>query len=146
MSLMLERSRVSLKKAKDTLETFEICNGRAWLDSACFDTYQAMEFLLKGILIGYGVEFESAYDLGYLVTLLDTKTTFTFTKHDDLMLLATTINYWEEVSRYSEGVKTSINTVRQIHNIYNDVLETFLKIQETNQLTIANEIDDTEII
>ncbi len=144
MCLMLERSKISLKKAKDALETFEICNGEAWLDSACFDTQQAMEFLLKGILLGYGVKFESTHNIDYLITLLDDKTTFTFTKHDDLMLLATTITSWEEGSRYGKGIKTSVNTVRRIHNIYNNILETFIKIQETNQLTIANEINDTQ--
>ncbi len=132
MCLMLNRSKVSLKKAKDALETFEICNGEEWLDSACFDTQQAVEFLLKGILLGYGVPFEPTHDINYLVSLLD-ETGFTFSKHDDLVMLSATLTSWEEGSRYGKGVKTSVSTVRRMHNIYDDILRTFLSIQEKNQ-------------
>lgn len=45
MCKMVNRSKVSLKKSKDALETYEICNGEEWLDSACFDAQQAIEFL-----------------------------------------------------------------------------------------------------
>lgn len=132
MCLMLNRSKVSLKKAKDALETFEICNGEEWLDSACFDTQQAIELLLKGILLGYGVKFEHSHDINYLLSLLD-NTEFTFSKHDDLMMLSATLTSWEEGSRYGKGVKTSVNTVRRMHNIYDDILQSFLSVQETNQ-------------
>lgn len=133
MCLMLNRSKVSLKKAKDALETFGICGGEEWLDSACFDTQQAIEFLLKGILLEYGVTFDKTHDILYLISLLDT-TSFKFEKHDNLMLLASTITSWEESGRYGKGIRTTIDTVRRIHNIYNNILETFLDEQEQNQI------------
>lgn len=132
MCMMVNRSRVSLKKSKDALETFEICNGEEWLDSACFDAQQAIEFLLKGILLEYGIVFEKSHDINYLVSLLD-DSGFEFAKHDDLLILSSTITSWEEGSRYGKGIRTSVNTVKRIHNIYDDILSAFLDIQEKNQ-------------
>ena len=132
MCMMVNRSRVSIKKSKDALETYEICNGEEWLDSACFDAQQAIEFLLKGILLECGVSFEKTHDVNYLVSLLD-DTNFRFSKHDDLIMLSSTITSWEEGSRYGKGIRTSINTVKRIHNIYEDILNVFLKMQEKNQ-------------
>ena len=132
MCMMINRSRVSLKKAKDALETYEICGGEEWLDSACFDTQQAMEFLIKGILLEYGISFGKSHDILYLLSLLD-ETDFHFEKHDDLMLLSTTLTSWEEGSRYGQGIRTTVNTVRRIHNIYKDLMESFLEVQSANQ-------------
>lgn len=137
MCMMVNRSRVSLKKSKDALEIFEICNGEEWLDSACFDAQQAIEFLLKGILLEYGIAFDKSHSIDYLVSLLD-ETSFAFTKHDDLILLASTITSWEEGSRYGQGIRTSVNTVKRIHNIYNNVLEAFLEVQQKNQESNTN--------
>jgi len=135
---MVNRSRVSLKKSKDALETFEICNGEEWLDSACYDAQQAIEFLLKGILLEHGVMFEKTHDIMYLISLID-ETRFCFSKRDDLIMLASTITSWEEGSRYGKGVRTSVNTVRRIHNIYNDILDAFLEEQEKNQKNTSTE-------
>lgn len=132
MCMVVNRSRVSIKKSKDALETFEICNGEEWLDSACFDAQQAIEFLLKGILLEYGIVFEKTHDVNYLVSLLD-DTDFHFEKHNDLIMLSSTITSWEEGSRYGKGIRTSVNTVRRIHNIYEDILNAFLEVQEKNQ-------------
>jgi HEPN domain-containing protein len=129
---MLNRSRVSLKKSKDALETYEICNGEEWLDSACYDAQQSLEFLIKGILLEYGKTFERSHDIGYLAGLLE-ETAFKFEKLDALIMLASTITSWEEGSRYGQGIKTTVNTVRRVHNIYIDMLETFLEQQSANQ-------------
>ena len=84
------------------------------------------------ILLEYGVAFDKTHDVNYLVSLLD-DTGFCFPKHDDLVMLSATLTSWEEGGRYGKGIRTSINTVRRIHNIYNDILEAFLIIQEENQ-------------
>lgn len=70
--------------------------------------------------------------MNYLVALLD-DTGFQFTKHNELIMLASTITSWEEGSRYGKGIRTSVNTVRRIHNIYEDILNAFLEVQEKNQ-------------
>ncbi len=132
MCLMLNRSKVSLKKAKDALEIYEICNGEEWLDSACFDSQQAIEFLLKGILLEYGVYFERSHDIGYLASLLN-ESGFVFSRMDELILLAGTITAWEEGGRYGQGIRTSVDTVHRIHNIYKELLETFLEDQAEQQ-------------
>ena len=133
MCLMLNRSRVSLKKSKDALETYEICNGEEWLDSACFDAQQAIEFLLKGILLEYGKSFGKSHDINYLLSILD-ETDFSFSRHDDLLILSSTITSWEEGIRYGQGIRTSVNTVRRIHKIYREIMDEFLRIQQENQI------------
>lgn len=60
------------------------------------------------------------------------ETEFTFEKWDSLDLLADTITDWEENSRYGKGIRTTVQTVRRVHNIYKSMNEAFLKIQEEN--------------
>ena len=129
MCVEVKRSKVSLKKAQDALKEYEKCGGDEWLDSACFDTQQAIEFLLKGILLSFGIEYERKHDIYYLVELVR-KTDLIVTRLDELELLAATLTSWEEGSRYGKGIKTSINTVRRFHNIYSDILQAFLDRQE----------------
>jgi HEPN domain-containing protein len=126
---MINRSKVSLKKSKDALETFEICNGGEWLDSACYDAQQAIEFLIKGILLNNGIYFDKTHDIVYLNSLLE-ENDIVFPKQQDLNSLASTIISWEDSIKYGTGIKTTVNTVRRIYNIYNDLLDTFLKNQE----------------
>jgi HEPN domain-containing protein len=123
---MIKRSKVSLKKSKDALETFEICNGAEWLDSACYDAQQAVEFLIKGILLNNGIYFDKTHDIAYLNSLLE-ENDIIFSKQQDLCALAGTITSWEESFKYGTKIKTTVNTVRRIYNIYNDLLDTFLK-------------------
>ena len=132
MCKMVNRSKVSLKKSKDALETYEICNGEEWLDSACFDAQQAIEFLLKGILLEYGESFDKSHDISYLLSLLN-QVGFCFSKENDLILLSATLTSWEEGGRYGSGIRTSTDTVRRVHNIYNDILEAYIEVQKKNQ-------------
>ena len=50
-----------------------------------------------------------------------------------LELLADTITDWEENRRYGRGVRTTVQTVQRIHNIYKSMNEAFLEMQEKNQ-------------
>ena len=67
-----------------------------------------------------------------LLSLLE-ETEFYFEKMEALELLADTITDWEEYSRYGRGVRTTVQTVQRIHNIYKSMNEAFLEMQEKNQ-------------
>lgn len=131
MSTMYSRSVVMLDQAKTTLS--KVADDDAYLDAACFETQQAIEFLLKAVLMDNGVPYDKSHDIRYLLSLVD-QTGFTFDKHDTLDLLADTITDWEEHSRYGKGVRTSVQTVQRVHNVYKSINDAYLRIQEKNQI------------
>ena len=118
MSTMYSRSVVMLDQAKTALS--KVADDDAYLDAACFETQQAIEFLLKAVLMDNGVPYDKSHDIRYLLSLVD-QTGFTFDKHDTLDLLADTITDWEEHSRYGKGVRTSVQTVQRVHNVYKSI-------------------------
>lgn len=130
MSTMYSRSMVMLQQSKNALE--RIMEDEAFLDVACFEAQQAVEFLMKAILLEHGVVYGKSHDIRYLLSLLD-DIDFQFEKKDALDLLADTITDWEEHSRYGKGVRTTAQTVRRVHNIYFSMNEAFLKEQAANQ-------------
>lgn len=87
---------------------------------------------MKAILIDNGIPYNKSHDIRYLLDLLD-NTSFGFEKHEALDLIADTVTDWEEHSRYGKGIKTSVQTVQRVHNIYKSMNEAYLKIQEENQ-------------
>lgn len=103
----------------------------AYLDVACFEAQQAIEFLIKAILLENGVEYTKSHDIRYLLSMLES-INFTFEKIDALDLLSDTITDWEEGSRYGKGVRTTIQTVQRVHNIYKNMNDAFLETQEKN--------------
>ncbi len=131
MSTMYSRSVVMLEQAKAALG--KVGDDDAYLDAACFETQQALEFLLKAVLLEHGTTYEKTHDIRYLMGLTD-QTGFQFDekKHDALDLLADTITDWEEGSRYGSGVRTSVQTVQRVHNIYQSINEAFLALQAKN--------------
>ncbi|WP_405379633.1 HEPN domain-containing protein [Phascolarctobacterium sp.] len=131
MSTMYSRSVVMLDQAKTALS--KVADDDAYLDAACFETQQAIEFLLKAVLMDNGVPYDKSHDIRYLLSLVD-QTGFTFDKHDTLDLLADTITDWEEHSRYGKGVRTSVQTVQRVHNVYKSINDAYLRIQEKNQI------------
>ena len=102
-----------------------------YLDVACFETQQAVEFLIKAILLENGIAYDKTHDIRYLASLLD-EIGFEFDKKDALELLSDTITDWEESNRYGKGIKTTVQTVQRIHNIYNSLNDAFLETQEKN--------------
>ena len=119
---MLEQSQNAIER---------VASDDAYLDAACFEAQQAIEFLIKAILLEHGVAYSKSHDIRYLMSLLD-ETGFSFEKHDSLDLLADTITDWEESSRYGKGIRTTVQTVRRVHNIYKSMNEAFLAQQEQN--------------
>ena len=130
MSTMYSRSLVMLEQSKLALSKVSIDD--AYLDVACFEAQQAIEFLMKAILIDNGIPYNKSHDIRYLLDLLD-NTSFGFEKYEALDLIADTVTDWEEHSRYGKGIKTSVQTVQRVHNIYKSMNEAYLKIQEENQ-------------
>ena len=130
MSTMYSRSVVRLAQAKEALS--KVSSDYAYLDMACFDTQQAVEFLIKAILLESGVAYDKSHDIRYLLTLLKDNN-FEFEGNDALDLLADTITDWEESSRYGKGVRTSVQTVQRIHNLYDKMNAAFVSMQEKNQ-------------
>ena len=131
MSTMYNRSLVMFEQSKNALG--KIADDDAYLDVACFEAQQAIEFLMKAILMEYGIPYNRTHDIRYLLNLL-IETGFEFDKQDSLDLLADTITNWEQGSRYGKGIRVSVQTVQRVHNIYLSLNEAFLKIQEKNNL------------
>ena len=129
MSTMYSRSIGMLNQAKHAL--LSVAEDDAYLDIACFETQQAIEFLIKAILLENGIPYDRTHDISYLLVLLE-QIPFTFEKQDSLEILASTITDWEESSRYGKGVRTTVQTIQRVHNIYNSLNEAFLKTQEDN--------------
>lgn len=130
MSTMYSRSVAMLKQSKNAL--LSAGEDEAFLDVACFETQQAIEFLIKTILQENGVLYDRSHDIRYLVALLE-EIPFEFEKKESLELLASTITDWEECSRYGKGVKTTIQTVQRVHNIYDSMNQAFIDSQNANQ-------------
>jgi HEPN domain-containing protein len=128
---MYSRSVAMLQQSKNALE--KATEDDAFLDVACFETQQAIEFLIKAILLENGISYSKSHDIRYLLTLLE-QVNFSFEKMDSLDLLADTITDWEENSRYGKGVHTTVQTVQRVHNIYKSMNEAFLETQEKNNL------------
>ena len=96
-------------------------------------TQQAIEFLMKAILLENGVAYDKSHDIRYLLSLLE-ETGFVFDKIDALDSLADTITDWEKSSRYGKGIRTTVQTIQRIHNIYVSMNDTFIKTQEQNNI------------
>lgn len=131
MSTMYSRSVAMFQQSKNALK--KVSEDDAYLDVACFETQQSLEFLMKAILLENGIGYDKSHDIRYLLFLLE-ETKFEFEKKDTLELLADTITDWEEGSRYGKGVRTTVQTVQRVHNIYKSMNEAFLEIQSKNQL------------
>lgn len=129
MSTMYSRSIAMLRQAKNALGL--VSEDEAFLDVACFETQQAIEFLIKAILQENGVPYGKTHDIRLLFELL-ASTNFSFDKMDALELLSDTITDWEENSRYGKGVRTSVQTVQRVHNIFNGMNEAFIESQVEN--------------
>lgn len=129
MSTMYSRSVAMLQQSKNALTRAQ--EDEAFLDVACFEAQQAIEFLIKAILMENGVAYSKSHDIRYLLLHLE-EINFVFEKMDSLNLLSDTITDWEESSRYGKGVRTTVQTVQRVHNIYESMNEAFLKTQEKN--------------
>lgn len=129
MSTMYSRSVAMLEQSKDALK--KITEDDAYLDIACFEAQQALEFLMKAILLENGIAYSKSHDIRYLLSLLE-EIRFSFASQEALELLSDTITDWEEGSRYGKGVRTTAQTVRRVHNIYKSMNEAFLATQERN--------------
>ena len=92
---------------------------------------------MKAILLENGIAYDKSHDIRYLLSLLK-EVDFTFDKQDALEMLSDTVTDWEEGSRYGKGVRTTVQTVQRVHNIYKSMNETFLESQERNNLERIN--------
>ena len=128
MSTLYDRSKVSIWKASLSLQ--HVADDDAFLDSACFDTQQAIEFILKFILSEHGVSYKKTHDIRYLAELLDT-TTFKFDKSAELNNMADTITNWETGSRYGSGVRTTVKAIHNAHDIYKSINDAFMQMQDS---------------
>ena len=129
MSTMYSRSKVMFEQAVMALG--KVAEDDAYFDIACFETQQAIEFLLKAVLLEEGVAYGKTHHIGQLLELV-LGTGLTFEIQDVLELLADTITDWEESSRYGKGIRTTVQTVQRVHNIYRNINEEFLRRQAEN--------------
>jgi len=98
---MLEQSKNALKM---------VTQDDAYLDVACFEAQQALEFLMKAILLENGIVYNKSHDIRYLFSLLE-EIKFSFDKQEALDLLADTITDWEAGSRYGKGTEIMISEI-----------------------------------
>lgn len=131
MSKMYNRAAVALDLAVTALNKVAIDD--AYLDLACFNTQQAIEFLIKSILEENGMGYDKTHNIRYLLELLK-QTGFVFEKMDELENISDTVTQWEEKSRYGKGVKTLVPTVQRVHKMYDSLNEAYLKSQEKNNI------------
>ena len=110
------------------------------LDKACFDVQQALEFLMKAILLDRNVKYDKTHDILYLWELME-EAGFDFGEKDELIVLASTITSWEEKGRYFDGIKTKKNTVNRVYRIMDSMDEAFLREQEENNMGQKSRID-----
>lgn len=111
----------------------KISTNTAYLDLACFDAQQALEFLMKHILIEHGVQFKKTHNIGYLLDLLNS-IGFNFDLKEDLSSIVDTITNWEQTSQYGSGVRTTINTVNRVKKIFDSMQQAYLAEQGKNNL------------
>lgn len=123
MNKMYRKSKIWMNQAKESLK--HVSEDDIYIDMACYNSQQAIEFILKSVLQEKGIQFEKSHDIRYLLNLIPDD--FTFTKRDALELIADTITDWEQKSRYGDGVKTSVQTVQRTHNIYNSIDVSYVK-------------------
>ena len=128
MSTLYDRSQVSIWKASLSLQ--HVAGDDAFLESACFDTQQAIEFILKFILSEHGANYKKTHDIRYLAELLDT-TTFKFDKSAELNNMADTITNWETGICYGSGVRTTVKAIHNAHDIYKSIDDAFMQMQES---------------
>lgn len=136
---MVKKSKVWLSYSKDSLEKYKSGAGDEWLDGACYNAQQSIEFLMKGILLGYGIYFgrdgldkRLGHDIAFILEQLN-NTGFTFDRYEDLDMLAITLTSWEEKGRYGEGIRTSVQTLHRVYKIYDSLLESYLESVEQEQ-------------
>ena len=121
---------MAIEQAKNALGKINVDD--AYLDIACFLSQQAIKFLMKAILLEYGERYRKTHDISELLELLYS-INFHFNREEELELLSSTMTDWEEISRYGKGVRTGIQTVQRVHNIYDEMNRGFLaRVAENN--------------
>lgn len=128
MSTLYDRSKVSIWKASLSLQ--HVAGDDAFLESACFDTQQAIEFILKFILSEHGANYKKTHDIRYLAELLDT-TTFKFDKSAELNNMADTITNWETGICCGSDIRTTVEAIHSAHDIYKSIDDAFMQMQES---------------
>lgn len=111
----------------------KISANTAYLDLACFDAQQALEFLMKHILIEHGVQVKKTHNIGYLLDLLNS-IGFNFDLKEDLSSIADTITNWEQTSQHGLGVRTTINTVNRVKKIFDSMQQAYLSEHGKNNM------------
>lgn len=134
MCKMIKRGLITLDKSKYSLSKYKCESDDIWLDSACYDAQQSLEFLMKGILASKGVVVgdeendipkNQGHNIRHLLSRL-TKEGFTFDKIDDLTSLANTITSWEEEGRYSPGVHVHEQTLHRVYKIFDSMYNAYI--------------------
>lgn len=90
------------------------------MDIVCFDTQQAMEFLVKHILNVKNVPYRKTHNIGELLALLQSSG-FVFEDAENAMLMADTIISWETGSRYGNGVLTTVTIIKKVFSIIDSI-------------------------
>ena len=127
MNKMYRKSKIWIDQAKESLK--HVSEDDIYVDMACYNTQQAVEFILKAILQENNVVYDRTHDIAFLLDLVN-NTGFTFDKKDALESLADTITDWEQKSRYGDGIRTSVQTIQRVHNIYKDLEVKYVKVIE----------------
>ena len=107
MSTMYSRSVVMLEQSREALK--RVSEDEAFLDAACFEAQQAIEFLIKAILLENGVPYNKSHDIRYLYELLK-ETGFTFEKDSVFGYLSQEETFTGEGTVFEENSIKNTNT------------------------------------
>lgn len=108
-----------------------------YLNNACFACQQALEYLLKGILQYFDIDFcqsgKDGHNIKNLLNLILDNTPINFESKDKLLKLSDTISKWETQGRYTLGIKIKMDTLRNIKNIYKEIEDNFSEYRFYNE-------------
>ena len=131
MRSLYDRYKVAKVNAFDNLK--KSCGDDAFIDACCFQTQQALEFLIKYKLNDLGVSYKKSHDIEYLFSLLQQEGV-TFSKERELLISASKVTSWETTYRYGDGITTTLNAIHDVWNIITCFENELIK----NQLATEN--------
>lgn len=122
MSNLYDRCRVRLESSKNLLK--KVSEDDAYLDSAAFDAQQSLEFMLKFIMSERNIQYPKTHSILLLYKYLSAAG-FTFDDEGRLLVYADAITEWETESRYGQGVKTTVQFIKECHEITESLMAAY---------------------
>ena len=122
MSTLLSRSNAWMESAKNAMS--RIRENDAFMDCACFNIQQAIEFLLKYELDTIKVKYGETHNIMELVRLFK-NSKYDLSTIENLFMMADTITEWEFNIRNGKDIIVTRRRIVMACTIYYDLLDLF---------------------